>query len=647
MKHSPWGIQRRAVFLALAPAAIIAVVLTVYFLALRYEDVDTALHNRGESLVRQLAPAAEYGAFSGNRGELLRLVEAAAAEPDIAAVTIYDASSRPLASIGNRSLLGDLTNIPEGRLALMISSSVEVFHAVIRRPSLPFDDPFQGELSQARPAATPLGHVVAEFSRAPLEARKREILGVTLLTTLSVLVAALLLAYRLGRDITEPVLALEDAVARVHAGKLGVRVTPHASGTLTSLEAGFNEMAAALDAAQRRSASALAHSEAELARQLELTQAKKEEAERANADKSRFLAAASHDLRQPLHALDLFAAELSATVSGAPRQLVAQIVTAAGAMAEVLDALLEVSRLDLGAVEPRRRTVPLEPLLETIADAHRYSAKVKGLRLVYRPTALWVDTDPHLLRRMIDNLVANAVRYTRSGGVLLAARRRGERVRIDVWDTGIGIGADHLGYLFQEFYQVGNPERDAAKGLGLGLSIVARLGGILDHPVSVRSLPGRGSMFSLSVPLTKPAAVTEMPAVASSLPFRPLVAVRTDDLGRCCEICSLLDAWGYERECACSDDELPSLLAEHPAALICDAATLNQAVRNAIPPGRQPFLIVLGENGHAAADGLRIDGRLPTPPRPARLRALLHRLLEEDEEAEGANGVGEAPPATS
>jgi signal transduction histidine kinase len=631
MKTRSWGIQQRAIFLALAPAAVIAVALTAYFLIVRYADVEEALQNRGQALARQLAPAAEYGAFSGNRADLTRLAQAAAREPDVVSVSIYDAAGQLLASAGvARSPAADgakpLMQGPAG------NGSVETFQATINQPVLPFDDPFLAMDPSAVQGDKPLGRVVLELSRADLEARKREILGVTLLVTLAVLAAGLLLAHRLGRDIIEPVLALEDAVARIRAGSLDVRIPPHRSGTLVSLETGFNEMATALEASHRRSASALAHSEAELARQLEIAKAKKEEAERASEAKSRFLAAASHDLRQPLHALTLFATELTAGMTKMRNlQLASQIVTAAGAMGELLNALLDVSRLDIAAVQPHRQPVALEPLLEMIADSHLQSARAKGLRLRHRPTALWVDTDPQLLRRMIGNLVANAVRYTNQGGVLIGARRHGERVRVEVWDTGIGIDSAHLPYLFHEFYQVGNPERDSAKGLGLGLSIVARLSEILDHRVEVHSKAGQGSVFSVSVPVARPLppAMNEPPP---GLPFRPSIMVRMQDIDRCGEICNLLDAWGYERHCACSDEELANLLDDEPAAVICDSASLPGIAAHLPGRGTPPLLVAIDDaGGNATSTAVPVDARLSLPFRPARLRALLHHLLVEDE----------------
>jgi signal transduction histidine kinase len=630
MKTGTWGIQQRVIFLALAPAAVIAMALTAYFLIVRYADVEEALQNRGQALVRQLAPAAEYGAFSGNRADLLRQAQAAAREPDVVSVSIYDATGQLLAraSVAPRTVTEAPSRIERPPTD---NGSIEIFQATIHQPVLPFEDPFLAADSATVRSDKPLGRVVLELSRAALTARKREILGVTLLATLSVLATALLLAHRLGRDIVEPVLALEDAVARIRAGSLDVRIPQHRSGTLVSLETGFNEMATALEASHRRSASALAHSEAELARQLAIARAKKEEAERASEAKSRFLAAASHDLRQPLHALTLFATEL---LSGMTKmrnlQLASQIVTAAGAMGELLNALLDVSRLDIAAVKPHRQPVALEPLLEMIADSHRQTARTKGLRLRHRPTALWVDSDPQLLRRMIGNLVANAVRYTEKGGVLIGARRHGPRVHIEVWDTGIGINQTQLPYVFHEFFQVANPERDSSKGLGLGLSIVARLAEILDHPVTVSSKPGRGSVFSVSVPMTAPQQPSTEPP--PGLRFRPSILVQVRDSDRCGDICNLLDAWGYERHCTRSDQSLAELLEDEPAAVICDRASLSEIAAHLPSRGTPPLLIAVDDaDGDTTEMAIPVDAQLSLPFRPARLRALLHHLLVEEE----------------
>lgn len=622
MKIRSSGIQQRALFLALAPPLVIALALTAYFLIVRYADVEEALQNRGQALVRQLAPATEYGAFSGNRIELLRLAQAAAREPDVVRVAIYDAAGQLLASAGDpdRPDPGDDgTGATQGQPP----EDVEMFRASIKQPILPFEDPFQTTESVQVQEGRSLGRVQIEISRANLTQRKREMLAVTLLVTTFILALGILLAHRMSRDIIEPIVALQDAVAKIRTGYLDVRVSPHRSGTLVSLETGFNEMATALEANHRLSASALADSEAELARQLEIAKTKKEEAERASEAKSRFLAAASHDLRQPLHALTLFAAELASKLNKPHnRQLASQIVTATGAMGELLDALLDVSRLDIVAVQPHRQPLALESILETISDSLHLTAQAKGLHLRHRPTALWVDSDPQLLRRMISNLVSNSVRYAEKGGILIGARKRGNRVRIEVWDTGIGIDEAHLPYLFQEFYQVGNPERDSTKGLGLGLAIVARLAEMLDHPVEVRSRPGKGTTFSVSVPIAAPAPISLYDPPAA-LAFRSGVIVRLQDMKCCGETCNLLDAWGYERHCACSDDELSGLLDLEPAAVLCDAENLSLIKEHLNGRSNAPLLVLLGED----AEG--VDAQLPLPLKPARLRALLHHLLDE------------------
>ena len=769
MKIRSWGIKERAIFLALVPALVIAVALTGYFVVLRYADVEAALISRGLALVRQLAPAAEYGAFSGNRSELTRLALATVREPDVSAVAIYDDSGRLLASAGKPSVQADVAWLPDEGHRLGGDGSLEIFYAKIQRPLLAFDDPFLTSEAPQIQGDRVLGGVVLELSRANVEARKQEILAVTLLATLFVLAIASLLARRLALDITEPVLALEDTVARLHAGQFDARAPHHPSGTLRSLETGFNEMADTLAESHRQSASALAESEAELAKQLNFAQTllnaqsdagvglmiiehgrivfanraieetfgyaadeicslptfltivhpddrlrvihnhmrrmqgerfdnhydvaiqrkdgsyghadltvatlpgtegvlgvlciivditerkqaetrlaeahrelliKKEEAERASEGKSRFLAAASHDLRQPLHALTLFATELAAVViRPRERKLSQQIVTAAGAVSELLDTLLEVSRLDISALQPNRRSVALSPLIESIIDGYEQTALNRGLRLVYRPTELWAITDPQLLRRMISNLVANAVRYTKRGGILIGVRKRAGLLRIEIWDTGIGIDDAHLPHLFQEFYQVDNPERDSSKGLGLGLSIVERLGQILDHPVSVMSRKNRGSVFAITLPPGDPAAFGNQP----NRPRGARIAVRTQEMGVCQKICSLIDAWGYEHVCA-HESDTPQLLAAHPKVIICDAKLLPD-ITEQLPPDDPPLLVALdsgatrGDLGPAAS---LVSGRLSSPPQPARLRALLHHLLIES----NAEAVDSAPIAT-
>jgi signal transduction histidine kinase len=201
----------------------------------------------------------------------------------------------------------------------------------------------------------------------------------------------------------------------------------------------------------------------------------KNAAERANTAKSRFLAAASHDLRQPLHALSLFATDLqrqlrSGTAKELPR-LAEQIAASTTILGELLDSLLDISRLDVAGIKPDSRPAPVQPIFERLANSFRRAATDRNITLRFRPSRLWVESDPIMLERMIANLVSNALRYTQPGGcVLVAARSRGNRVSIEVRDNGIGIAAEHQAAIFAEFYQVGNVAREQNKGLGLGLS---------------------------------------------------------------------------------------------------------------------------------------------------------------------------------
>ena len=211
--------------------------------------------------------------------------------------------------------------------------------------------------------------------------------------------------------------------------------------------------------------------------------------------------------------------------------LAGQIGAATGAMGELLDALLEVSRLDTEDIAPQRQALALGPLLESIVAAQRQSAEAKGLRIACVGTQAWTESDPHLLRRLLGNLVANAVRYTHQGGVVVGVRREGAGLRIEVWEHGIGIDAGQLPLVFQEFYQVANRERDAGKGLGLGLAIVERLARMLGHALHAHSRPRRGSVFGVSVPRVAAVAAPLEPETAAATRNRPHPRRRRRGLG--------------------------------------------------------------------------------------------------------------------
>ncbi|MDP3743620.1 MAG: hybrid sensor histidine kinase/response regulator [Methylotenera sp.] len=228
---------------------------------------------------------------------------------------------------------------------------------------------------------------------------------------------------------------------------------------------------------------------------------KTEQAEQANLAKSKFLAAASHDLRQPIHAQGLFLEILTQTkLTKNQRNLIDNIRTSSTASAEMLNALLDFSRIEAGVVKPHMQAFSLQPLLNKIENDLAPQADAKGLVYRTRETHLSVYSDPNLLELILRNLVSNAIRYTEHGGMLIACRRRGGEAWLEVWDTGLGIHKDQWHEIFREFHQLGNPERDRRKGLGLGLAITERLAQALDHQLTLFSEPARGSVFKLRLP---------------------------------------------------------------------------------------------------------------------------------------------------
>ncbi|MEQ1629648.1 MAG: HAMP domain-containing sensor histidine kinase [Gallionella sp.] len=226
------------------------------------------------------------------------------------------------------------------------------------------------------------------------------------------------------------------------------------------------------------------------------------QAELANVSKSKFLAAASHDLRQPMHALTMFVEALKPHVQGTQGgELMRQVETSVDVLGEMFDALLDISRLDAGVVEPRYQDVSLQHVLDRMAAEFTWTAQAKNINLYIAPYQGVLKTDPMLLERILRNLITNAIRYTERGEITVVSTAMDGSVNIDICDTGIGIAEHHLSRIFEEYYQVGNTQRDRKNGLGLGLAIVLRLSNLLGCKVAVRSNDGAGSCFSLVVPL--------------------------------------------------------------------------------------------------------------------------------------------------
>jgi PAS domain S-box-containing protein len=368
-------------------------------------------------------------------------------------------------------------------------------------------------------------------------------------------------------------------------------------------------------------------------------------AEQENRAKSRFLAAASHDLRQPAHALGLFVAGLAALPNDAPtRQLVNGMDACVKAMQDMLDGFFNLSRLDPDSMQTSVTAFPIEAVFEQLRNSFASAASEKGLRLRVRPSLAWVQSDSNLLHRILLNLVSNALRYTEKGAVLVACRpsRDGRHVRLEVRDSGLGIHPRHHRDIFNEFFQLANPARDRLRGLGVGLSIVDRACRVLGYPLALRSALGSGSCFSLSVPLATSGPVAP-PEASSTLPGAcdlmglNLLLIEDDIQGRE-GLAGLLISWGCRVTVA------------NDARMACDLWPANQGIKLIISDFRLgggingiEAVLMLRELAGQALAACLISGDtdasvreealaagltlMQKPVRPAKLRTLLRHLM--------------------
>ncbi|SBV38024.1 putative two component regulator sensor histidine kinase/response regulator fusion transcriptional regulator [uncultured Stenotrophomonas sp.] len=379
-----------------------------------------------------------------------------------------------------------------------------------------------------------------------------------------------------------------------------------------------------------------------------LLESAKREAERANDAKSRFLTAIGHDLLQPLHAAHLFTDTLAQQVEAPPQQqAVMQIRGALDSTTQLLTGLFDMSRLEAGGLVPQSRDMPLAEVLDPLASEFRALAAARGLAFHYVPTRAWADSDPQLLRRVLQNFLANAVRYTARGGVLLGVRRAGGRVRIEVHDTGPGIARSEQRRIFEEFRR---GEDSSGQGLGLGLAIADRIAGLLQAPLRLRSEPGRGTVFSVSL-ATVPAPVEAVPptlamAEPAATPVATRVLVVDNDPAALAGLAALLRGWGYEVAEAGGDAGAVAAMQAAPAALWLfdynlDDGDTGTALHARLTGrfGARPTLILSADDSLATRREVLEQGLtlLHKPVRPLALKSILDRLLV-------ARAAAKAPP---
>jgi len=506
-----------------------------------------------------------------------------------------------------------------------------------RTKGLP-DQPLQGvdirgrKVLTAYAEVTPPGWLV--FAELPLDEANEPLYDSALRSAILILVALLLAIFAglfLARRMVVPIRALRDGAVRIGSGDLGQRISIDTGDELEALGDQFNAMAARL----QESYAGLEGKVEERTRQLEA----------ANQAKSRFVAAASHDLRQPLHALGLFVEQLQGKLRASERaHIISRIKEALSAMNELFSALLDISKLDAGATPINITVFPVAQLLAHAETTFAGAAREKELTFRASPSDAWVRSDFILLQQIVFNLVHNALRYTRRGGVVVGCRKRGDQLRIEVWDSGIGIAADQHDKIFGEFYRLGEPDRDRRAGLGLGLAIVDRLCRLLDHPIEVKSTVGKGSVFAVTVPLApankRAIEASIVPRAQPSLSHDKLVLVIDDDPLVLEGMSGIFRKWGCRVVTADSDSkalEAATGQGDVPDLIISDYHLANgrtgietiEWLRGELSAPIPAFLIS-GDTDPATLHEAKVKGfhLLHKPVNPMALRAMFNQAVK-------------------
>lgn len=629
------GIRGRILLAALAPATLVALLVSGMLVATQVEQSRVDQHRRLSAVARQLSSMAEFSIFSGDTGGLQRLLDSALTEPDVVGAAFLDPDGKVLASTLPTRELPPPEEVYAGFAPPLNFQHIEHWHVQPIRPvnygeADLFSDP-------AKPAPPLLGQLLIKVSTASLRDEIRNYAFKAAAISALILLFGVLLALALSRGLIRTLTDVGRAVAGISRGHNDLRVAPAGTDELGQLAAGINEMASAVAQTQDELALRIAKATATLRRE-------RDAAEAAVQARSRFFAAVSHDLRQPLQALGLFVGRLECDAGTSPPSLllprVHKIAQTVQGLQELLDTLLDYSRLDGKVYQVARRPVRASAVINHLLDDFAEAALAKHLTLRTRVTDCWLMTDPGLLHRILLNLLSNAVRHTQSGGILVACRVGATEARIEVWDTGPGIPAAAHDVIFEELVQLDNPERDPAKGLGLGLAIVRRMADLLEHPVHLCSRVGHGSRFGITLPLAPaPSTDEELDAPADDPLNGARILLMSESPTEQVELFAQLAGWGCAVSFVSTARAAAEWVASHgsPDLLVWNAAdgaagaamacTLIDGLGSADHP--LPSLIIASGPvpAQAAHPGAAPRLLLPRPFRPARLRALLTHLL--------------------
>lgn len=620
------NLQRDLIRLGVVPCAAAAIALTGWFTHSRLGTLDAAFDAEGQAVARQVAAMSDLSLYAGDLPALQNVANAALRGGQMVRVEISNNAGVYVSAGSNTASMGELR---------MFSAPVQVREASRASAFAPEGSTSAGE--------TPIG-VVQAFRDTTAHVRERTR---SIMAGIGIALVALLVAWawvrHMARAVAQPLRRVSRTVSALEAGQFDARCDvagdassgAHGPHELARLAHDINGLAERLQRNQQISEETVREATAVALQRMA-------EAEAAALSRARFLAAASHDLRQPLHAMGLFIDGLLPGASAAQRPAVLRLQESAQFMAVLLDDLLEISRLDAQVLTPILAEVSLATLFDQLAARNAAQAAAARVRLVWKDRGLAVRTDAALLLRVVGNLVSNAIRHAPGGVVLVIARRvRGVPgqpiVRIEVRDNGVGIAPIHQSRIFEEFYQVANTERDRRAGFGLGLAICARIAALLGTRIALSSALSRGSTFSLALPAAD--AVRPAPAaVEPSTTSMPLAGLRClvvdDDPAVLDATCTLLAQWGCTADAVATGDAALGRLAQPGQrfdAVLCDlqlpGATDGVAVIDAARALQPDALAVLvsGATGPDVLQRLRQLGvmLLTKPVAPAKLRALL------------------------
>jgi len=577
--HLPLAV--RLMLLSLVPASV-AIVVAMSVLAGHHLTELTALtENNAKAVARQVATLARTPLMRMDRRALLNAARVGREQPGVRQVQIRTHDGEIVAQSGHWTKPGD-------------------------PPGLEVLEPIE---SDASPRA---GEVMVEFDLDTIEAARRNLWSTVFALLGACLLGVGLVGWWAARRISAPIRQLAEAVDQLGEGK-DVRVATDATAEVGRLQHGLNIAARALADSRKTMQSQIAAATQELA-------LKNAQLEAANQGKTRLLAAASHDLRQPLHALTLFSDALRNGETDPVRiARIESIQACVHSLDRLFSELLNLSQIDAGAVKVQRTVFPLDRLFDDLSRNFRPQAEEQGLRLVVRKTEAWIDCDYVMLSRILNNLVSNALRHTTEGGVLVGARRAGERVRIDVWDTGVGIAPEHHAKVFEEFYQVDAAGSRGSRGLGLGLATVRRLCDLLGLPLRLASRVGKGTLVTVSVPRARPAdAPPPLPATGDDFDFSGHFILVVDDEPNILEGLSLvLRNWGAEVAVAESREQVMRLAETWPRPP--DAVVTDLLLRD----GESGLDVLKALDRHPGMRGQRAARLLVTgETKPDRLREI-------------------------